>query len=63
MQRECRSSTASIETYKKSGIALTFRFHKGEETFQTIAHTSAKSMGLERYPFKEGLADLSTPML
>ena len=60
MQRMCKSSTASIvNKWYCSDVSLP----QGRETFQIIALTSAKNEGLERYPCKKGLADLSTPLL
>ena len=39
VQRECIALSPVKKQYKKSGIAVTFRFHEGWETFSITAST------------------------
>ena len=58
-QHGCKARTAE-KTLLSSGIAATFRFHEGGETFHHSINTSAKSVGRRGIPLRKGI---SRPLL
>ncbi len=55
MQSACKARTAE-KTLSKNGIAATFRFHEGGETFHHSINTSAKSVGWRGIPLRKGIS-------